>query len=328
MTFTELITQAFRIWWRHKSLWVIGVVLALCGRGAYGFSVNYQQRFTERIPSGDIESPTDLFEQVFPAWLLQNLIPIIACVVVLSLLFWLIGGLLAAWAHAAITHMAAAADADEPIGLGAAFGRGRPLMLRLFGLELVLALPGFGLSLVVLGIGAFFAVQLFRNLTESNDPSAAFGFIGLMFCLVPLILLIGLLSGLLGLLGRVAMRACVLEDLGVFAGIGRAWRLARRNFGYLLLIWLMLIALATVFGLVAGLPALALLLITGPSFFDAEFSAATALGLAALAGYGLVVGVLMGGALTALNETIWTLAFRWFVARSDAAPNPAPAPGL
>jgi hypothetical protein len=327
MTFAELISRAFQLWWRRKSLWVVGVILALCGRGAYSFSVNFQQRLTPGDPA-EIERYGDLV----PAWLIEQIVPILLGLALLGLLLWLITGLLAAWAGAAMVQLSDAADRDEPLSVGAAFGRGRPYALRLFGLELLVTLPILVLSLALLAVfaGAIGAVlyQIFAGAMDGEGtgalPLTAFSIVGGVLCLIPLFLLVGLLGALLGLLAKLAGRACVLEGLGIRAGLARAWGLARRSFGYLLLLWIMLIALGGVFSLVAGLPALGLLLIAGPALLGGEFGAGAAVAIAALAGYVLLVGVLLGGALTALNEMLWTLAYRWFVARATPAQAPAP----
>lgn len=327
MTFTDMVGRAFRLWWRHKRTWVVGVALALCGRGAYSFSANFQQGGAPVGEPGEVERPEELLRQLFPGWLLDNLIPIVVGALLLGLLIWLIGGLLGAWASAAGIHLAAAADGGEPIGLREAFGRGAPYTLRLFGLELLVALPVVGLTLVLLAVGALtLGTAVAQIVTGALDgggdgaPLAAFGLLGGVLCLIPLFLLVALLGALLGLLAKLGARACVLEGRGALAGLGRAWQLARRSFGYLLLLWIMLIALGGTFSLVAGLPALALLLFAGPALFAAEFGAGAALAIAALAGYLLLVGVLLGGALTGLNEVLWTLSYRWFADRAAAPP--------
>lgn len=333
MTFAELVSRAFQLWWRRKALWALGVLLALCGRGAYSFSVNFQQRLAPSDPD-EIERFAERYGDSVPTWLIEQIVPVLLGLALLGLVIWLVGGLLGAWVSAAMVLLTDAADRGEPLSVGAAFGRGRPYALRLFGVELLVALPILLLSLAVLAVfvvamGTIFA-QIFTGVMDGESgaavPAAALGIIGGVLCLIPLILLVGLLGALLGLLGKLAGRACVLEGRGLRDGFGRAWRLARRSFGYLLLLWVMLLAVGGAFSLVAGLPASGMLLLAGPALLADGFGAGAALALVALAGYVLLVGVLLGGALTALNEMLWTLAFRWFAARAEPAPAPVPAP--
>lgn len=329
MTFAELVSRAFQLWWRRKSLWAVGVLLALCGRGAYSFSVNVQQGVVPNDPAA-IEGLAERLGGGGAERLIGGLVPILLGAAALGAVLWLVMGLLGAWAGAAMVQLSAAADRDEPLTLGGAFGRGRPYALRLFGIELLVALPVVVLTLaLVLVVAVLFGsliAQIVGGVFANEGRSVAiFGLAGALLCLIPLFLLVALFGALLGLLGKLAGRACVLEGLGVRASLGRAWAVARRSFGYLLLLWVMLVALGGAFSVVAGLPAAGMLLVAGPALLAGDVGAGVALTAAALAGYVLLVGVLIGGALTALNETLWTLAYRWFVGRAAA---PAAAPTL
>jgi hypothetical protein len=190
-------------------------------------------------------------------------------------------------------------------------------MLPIFLIGLILALP------ILLIVAAGFALlggaiwQVFSG--GIDDPASALpALFGAIACFIPLALLGAALGIVLGLIGRLAIRACVIEGLGTLASIGRSWGLFRRNLGPTLLLWLLMAILGLVLSALLGVPSLALLLPITSGLASHGFAGIPALAVIGLVIYGLVVNVGIGGALTSLSATIWTLFYRSLLEREGA----------
>jgi hypothetical protein len=113
-------------------------------------------------------------------------------------------------------------------------------------------------------------------------------------------------------LQRVAVRACVLEKLGVRVSIARAWSVSRENLGWLALVWLILSLISAGVVIVVGLPLVVmwwLLFSTAwlAMFFSPLFSVALLL-LLGLAAW--LAASAIGGVLETFSSATWTLAYR------------------
>ena len=45
MNYSIIFKEALNTFWRHKSLWIFGIVITIFGQGEYGFSVNYRESY-------------------------------------------------------------------------------------------------------------------------------------------------------------------------------------------------------------------------------------------------------------------------------------------
>jgi hypothetical protein len=84
----------------------------------------------------------------------------------------------------------------------------------------------------------------------------------------------------------------------------------RHHLGYTALTWGLGVAISILFSVLAGLPALALLIPMSTNMLAGNFSGLTIALIAGLVIYSLFVGVVVGGILTSLNATVWSLLFR------------------
>jgi hypothetical protein len=320
VSYPDLFKRAAMLWWRTRILWGLGVLAALVGYGDYQAG-NVSTSFN--VPAGDAEAnpfPPELIE----AWannpallaLVENPAPFVIGLVAVLVLWLIIATLVGQLAHAAMIRVADVADQGYRATLGDGLRVGASRLLAMFALSLLVALPvilivGASLALIVVLITQLVAASAAGSLDGPQAALAAIG--GLLLCLIPLILVMGLLSLVLSFFVRIAQRACVIEGLGPVASLARAWRLVTRNFGLALLNWVALLMLGAIFGVLATLPALAIAI---PAIFS--FTSSGAVPWAALVGlviYGFLVSVLLGGVLTSFNATLWTVLYRSFVAR-------------
>jgi hypothetical protein len=171
-----------------------------------------------------------------------------------------------------------------------------PVMVQLWGVSL---LP----AAAALGQGAFMG----HPVSAARMTAAVLlALLGASFVYLP----VSFIGGLV----QIARRAMVIEDLGVFAGLRRAWQVLRGGAKEVLALWLLLAALELGYFFVAAPIAAALSIIgmvlawlTGGAVFLALESIVTmeaAFGLAVSVGL-LVLGVVMGLPLL-LADGLWS----------------------
>ncbi len=317
MDIQNLLGRSFAIWRRVRSLWVVGVIAALFGYGEYGANVSYQWRNTTSVPfAPGGSSPIDQLRAADPQldWLLGNLALVIAAVVVLGLLWALVAGVVGALTSGAMISLADSAERGLPTDLGGGMRAGAARTLPIFLINLILALPGLLiLAILFAAVGSF----LWRAFSGGVEDPETFlpAFFGIFCCTLLLMIPGFILAVFLSLIGRLAARACVIEGLGALDSLRRSWGLIRRSLGPTLLLWLLMGLAGLVLSALMGLPALAMIIPIGLSIAQEGFSGFPVLAAVGLAIYGLVVNVGVGGVLTSLNATIWTLFYRGLLER-------------
>lgn len=328
MDMQELLRRSFAIWWRVRALWWAGMIAALVGYGEYGASMNFQWNSSRTVPiTPGGPPPLDQLRELEPqlGWLFDNLVPIILCVVVGALIWAIVAGLIGSLAHGAMIQIADGASRELPVSFGEGMRAGSARMVPLFLIGFILALPGLLLAALVFALVGGVLWQVFTG--RVDDPAQIAPTLFGAVCCVILLAIPALIIGLaLRLLGRLAARACVIEGRGPLDSLRRGWSLLRGNLGPTLLLWLVVGIAGVVLNVILGLPALALLIPIGLSIGGGGPSA----GLIILGGlilllYGLIVNVGIGGALTGLNATIWTLHYRRLLGGEGVgAPPPSP----
>jgi small-conductance mechanosensitive channel len=103
----------------------------------------------------------------------------------------------------------------------------------------------------------------------------------------------------------------VLEDLSLFEGVRRAWEVASKKVGPVLLIWLITALVGLIVGFVIALPVLLIVVPAAVGYFTTgrEISSAFLVAGGVCLTIYLPVLVLAGGILTAYIESVWTLTF-------------------
>ena len=256
MNYGNVISESFNIFWKHKSLWIFGIMAALFGQSDYTFNVNYRESVSypagEGLPPG-FQSP---FEGTIFANFFENPAPYIIAGIFLSLIWWVISNIFGWLAQGALIGMADEADSTGSTSLGNGWNTGLGRLLPLFFIALVLALP----MLLIIIPAALWAVQFlyqFKDLFATPDPEQLLAgmlpaFFSAFACLIPLICIGALMGFVLNLLNIIAARSCVLENLGVMDSIKRGWQVAVGNIGYTLLTWFLLLVLQIIFGFIAA----------------------------------------------------------------------------
>lgn len=225
MDYSELLRAAWRITWRHKYLWILGLFAA--EGGGCGFSGGSPG-------GGDFGGVSGSGPSGAEDWFVSNWPVLLALGLGLVVLGF------AMWALSVITTGGLIAGSDAAYGrrpdasLGSAWRAGLHSFWRLLGMWLLVGLAIFlVVLLLILVIGLPIAITLSRG--------ADFG-AGAIVLIVLFVILLVLIAIPLGVVVQIALtwasRSLVLEGTGITDSLRTGWRLFRSNVGPSLLVWL------------------------------------------------------------------------------------------
>jgi hypothetical protein len=308
MDFGDVLSRAWQIIWKHKVLWIFGI-LASCGN-ANGSPGNAQTSFQGDVPPG-MERFFDQFGRLAD-W---QIAVIIGIAILVILLLAALAIFLSTVGRIGIIKGTLRADqGEEQLVFGDLFGDSLPYFWRVFGLNLVVGLAGLLLGLILLVPFALVTALTF----------------GLaILCLLPLICLFIPFFWLVGLVVEQANIAIIVEDVGIFDGLQAGWEIFKANLGPILVMGLILsLGVNLSGGFIIGLP---LALIFSPAIIAAVTGAERAFGsgllITAICFVAfLPVLLILSGALRSYIESAWTLTYlRLTRGRAEVEPEPIPA---
>jgi hypothetical protein len=321
MNIGEILSKSWQIVWKHKILWVFGV-LAGCVEGGGGGGNNSGWRgggssdsFVNPeslgIPlNGWMQDLSTFFSniQTNP----EGYAGFFLIVFLLTCILWLIAIALGTIGRIGLIHGALQADDGvESLSFAEVWQACTAYFWRVVGLWLVLWVPVF---LVVGVMAAGFAIG---GLMRAGL---------LVLCLLPLLCLILPVLFVANLVFEQSTIALVRNDLGITDALARAWGLVRANIGSYLLMAVILFVIQLVAGFVIALPMFAIAL---PAVFGIAVGGAESL-RTTLFIFGLCfvvyipVLIILGGILRAYVWTSWTLTFNRLFNQPVYAPaNPA-----
>ncbi len=279
--FGYILTRAWQIIWKHKVLWIFGI-LASCSRSNGGGSGNSGSSFS---------NGTDQFGSQmnqFSAWLDENwwiVIVLIIFIFLISLVFVALGFM---GRIALIKGAYKAEQGAENLSFAELWSESMPYFWRVFGLSLIvgLAIAAIFIPLVLVGV-----------------LTAGVGFL----CVLPIICLLIPVMIAIGITLEQANNAIVLENLGMMDGFKRGWEVVKNNPGAVIIMALILGIGSGIVGLVIAVP---LFIAVVPIIFGAAAETAALLwaGIACAALY-LPVIIFFNGVITAYVQSAWTLTY-------------------
>ncbi len=294
MDFGEVLGRAWRIIWKHKILWIFGI-LAGCSRGGGGGGPPGGRGTGTGTPYPGL----DRLSTQFGDWIAAHLW-VIPLFILIILVLALVALLIATVGRIALIKGAAKADGGaEHLGLAELWDESLPFFWRIFLLSLLVGLVVVIVVFLIAVPGIFLSALTF----------------GLaVLCLIPALCLLIPALWLLSLVVQQAELAIVIENLGIADGLRRGWEVFRRYLGPILIMWLILAAIGLVVGIVIVIP---VLLIALPAVL--AFGAANAQGvrvsvaplIVALTCFVVYLPFLLvlNGILTAYLESAWTLTY-------------------
>ena len=309
MDYGKLLSRTWDIIWKYKFLILLGVLVALGsshgGTGSPGGGGGFR---TDR-PSSEFEWRQPPFElpEEFPEWDewehrrgrgipvlgVALAILLVGAAIVIGLALWVVSIIARGGLIDAVRVIESGGTSSFSLAWQAGWRHG----WRLLGIGILPALPmlvltigGLGMTGVLAGLTGLFG----RDLAAFSGLGGLIGVFGALACIAaPLALVLGLLQ-------TFANRACMFDDLGVFASYRRGWDVLVGNIGQALVLFLIQIGINIAIGLVMIMPGILMTIccVLWP------------------------VLLLIQGAIAAYFSTMWTLAWgdwtgEWTVRSSD-----------
>jgi hypothetical protein len=295
MDFVEVLRRAWQIIWKHKVLWIFGI-MAGCARGGGG-GTGSGTGWRQNQPFD--QNAFRQFQQYGTAlggwignhlWVVVVFALVVLVLIVVSIFLGTIGRI------GLIRGTVQADGGAERLSFRDLFGGSRRFFWRVFGLSILVWFASVILALII-----FLPLIVLTVVT--------FGLA--VLCMLPLIcLLIPVVIGI-RLVVRQAIVAMVIEDCGLEAGVRRGWEVVKKNIGPIVIIWLITFVAGLLVGLLIALPILVILIpaaiVIAASGQQASFTPLIIGGVCAAA-Y-LPILLVANGILTAYLESIWTLTY-------------------
>jgi len=293
--FGEILTRAWQITWKYKVLWIFGI-LASCSQGGGGGGGGGGSSGYQTGPSGQNVPPalrqlTYQMERFFE-WSLVNWW-IYFVIVLVFLLLIAVGVFLGTIGRIGLIKgtYKAEQEAPETLVFGELFSNSTPYFWKVFGL----------FFLVMLGF-----LLLFVPIVAFGVLTAGIGFL----CLLPFICFLIPVAWVVYVILEQAIRAIVLEDLGIMDALRRAWEIVRTNVGPLLIMSLILGVISFVTGFIIALPIFIVVFATIFGFFMGRGDTLTPLYVAGVCiCLYIPVALLASGILNTFTHSSWTLTY-------------------
>jgi len=340
----SILKRAWRILWSYRVLWIFGIVLALTAGGSRGSSsANATSWRPEDSIQYEMEAPDDIQRELGEAGRLLgefledvfsgNRIPAVAialgvglaCVGLLLIVVSVIARYVAENALIKLVDDYEETGEHRTVREGIRLGWSRPAFHQWL-IGLVITLP------IVIGAIVAFAIALLPLFGWASDSVGvgAFGTvaaIGLFFLVLLATIAVATVASVIK---RLAFRAASLEDLGVFASIGRGWSVFRGNLADVGLLWLIMLGLGLAFAvliipvvlltlIVAGLAG-GLLLLVVSGIAGLLVSEVTKWIIAGVVGGTVFIALMVipltfiSGLFEVYKSSVWTLGYRELVA--------------
>lgn len=288
MDFGEVLSRAWQIIWKHKVLWIFGI-LAGCASGGGGSSGNINYT-TGEVPTGVERFFSDTPQEVI-IMMVIGLIVIALVLIILGIFLSTIGSI------GLIRGTLQVEDGAESLAFGELFRGSMPYFWRVFLLNLLIGLAIFAVVMGVILVGVL----------------GAFMTLGLgLICLIPLICLMVPLAWVVGLVIEQSSIAIVVEDLGIMDGLQRGWEVIKTNIGSMAVMWLILtLCIGLVGGLIIGFP---MMLVVSPVIIallaggDQALTSGLLVTALCFVAY-LPILIVLGGILRSYTGSAWTLTF-------------------
>lgn len=276
MNHKNILSRAWDILWRYKTLWVFGIILALTTATftdrVFQFSdntehVNQRQEppaflgesFQEGIE--DLSEGIDkLFTDVIPEEIFRTIVTISILLGCFILVLIILRFILRYISETAIIIMVDEYDSTggkKSWRQGFRIGWSRSAW-KLFLIDLIINLP---LVIIFVSLFALGLLPLFAW-TSANPYAGIFGSVLAIGSSTLVIFMAIIIVALLSLLKHFFRRACVLDDRDVIGAISHGFNTVRSNFKDVLLMWLIIIGIQIGFGIVI-IPIFLMMVIAG-----------------------------------------------------------------
>lgn len=319
MDLSGIFTAAARLIWKHKALWLLGLLVALGAEyGGPGMPMVPPLGGADLsdVPWGEVGA--------IPAWVWPTVMGVAAWGIVLTVILLFIGLIARGGLIASVEQI----ERDGTFSMGSAWKVGATRVWRMLGMVLALYLPAIAV------VAAATLLGLVALAGAAGQDMAMLQLRDLMVTIVPVIAALACLLTVYGLVAGglevLAERAIILDELAVKDSLLKAWHVFMSHLGQIILVALVLFAIDLGVSLIIGFGAATVML---PFVFGAvaafeSQTIATGLGLIG-AGVlaAIAIGLSVSAVFTSYVSTVWTLVYRQLlVAVKPTAQTPAALP--
>lgn len=306
MDFGRILSRAWSILWKHKALWIFGI---LAGCGSSGNSApSFRSSYRGELPQGW----QPYFQFDIPNWQIALIVGVVLLVVLILVVLAIF---LSTMGKIGLIRGTQQVEGDSTdLAFGDLFSSSLPYFWRVFGLNLLVGIVVLVL-LIMFGLLALFGTVI------------TFGL--LLLCLIPIICLLAPLSWLLSIIVEQSIIAIVVDNIGVVEGLQRGWDVVRANIGaYIVMGLILILGVGLIGGFIVGLP---VVLVIVPAVLGALANTPGALGGGVLItglcllGY-IPVFIFLNGMLRGYIETAWTLTYLELTGRASTVEAAEPEP--
>ncbi len=310
MDIGSVLSRSWQIIWKHKILWIFGI-LAGCTNGGGGGGSGWRGGGGGN-GGGQVPPQFQPFVRPFENLTEGQIAIFVTIAILVALVLMVVAVFLGTIGRVGLIRGTQQAEGGSAsLVFGELFSGSMPYFWRVFGLGLLVGL----LVLIVAGVFAVFAII---------GTAATLG-LGLI-CLIPLACILVPVLWFVSVIVEQASIAIVLENLGVMDGLRRGWEVVRLNLGTMIIMALILVlGVGGIGGLIIGLPIVFIVL---PAVIGGAVGTNQSVGggliLAALCFIAyLPVLLILNGILRSYIETAWTLTFMRLTSKPAAALQPA-----
>jgi hypothetical protein len=299
MDYGYVLTRAWQIIWKHKVLWVFGILAGCSAKGNNGGSSNsnFSQDAGE-MPPKVIEYGDKVLAFLEEPFVIFGLVALLLLIIALTIFLSTIGR---------IGLISGTYKAEAGIGklrFGELFKDGTSRFWRFFGMSLLVSLPFIIVVFGLIGMGIFAALSTGDTASASDFLAGFITVICVLFCCLFFFAL------LIGVIVQQAQNAMVLEKHGISTSLMRGWDVFKNNLGHLFLIAVILFIFSAVIGVLIAIPFLIVII---PAMISFVLDGAESMRPLLLMGLCIVVyfpvALTANGMLTAYTQAVWTLSY-------------------
>jgi hypothetical protein len=301
--FGEVLSRAWQIIWKHKVLWIFGV-LASCSQGGRGYNPGSNGGGGGTGRPGPTNLPPQL-ERLIEV-IAQNATTFIILAVSLVCIFWLISIFLGTIGRIGLIRGTWEVEGGaQNLIFGPLFSESTPYFWRVFGLSLIVGLP------FILLIGALVAALIVFGVAMSQgNQNSAFGFLGVLPVFLACLCVLIPLGIVVNMILRQAERAIVLENTSVLPGLSRGWDIFRSHLGEIILMAIILGVIGVVTGFIIAIPVFIVVIPAVIAFAAGNAQNWTPMIVAgALLCLYIPISLLLNGIVISFTESAWTLTY-------------------
>lgn len=302
MDIGNVLSRAWQIIWKHKVLWIFGILAGCANSG--GSTSNFRMNGDNGEVPPQMQPFVDQFQNMPEGMIIALVIGAILVGLILMVLAIFLGTI----GKIGLVRGTQQAEAGATsLNFGELFNGSMPFFWRVFGLNLLVGLTIF-LVVTILAVMAVIGAVLTIG-------------VGLL-CILPFLCLLIPVGWAISLVVEQANIAIVIENLQIMDGLRRGWEVVKANAGMMVVMSLILwLAINGIAGLILGLP---IVLIVVPAVIGLASNTNNGMGaglLTAAVCFVLYLPVLIvaGGILTGYIETAWTLTYMRLTGRPAAA---------